>query len=99
MAKEKLNLQEKLRTEPIAFRLLNKLFVMSELQTLYETINETKYDRRNFFKKMLATGFIIDHGPASEPLHNRIPQLYEFDEEAYRTYMEKGEKRRYPFDF
>ena len=51
-------LQMKLRLEPIAFKLLDEKFSMSELQRLYELINGTTYDRRNFYKKMLSTGFL-----------------------------------------
>lgn len=92
-------LQEILRIEPIAFRLLNEKFVMSELQTLYELINETRYDRRNFAKKMLATGMIEDCGPGSVPIHNQIPTLYRFDNEKYQQYLLNAPKRKFLFDF
>ncbi len=89
-------LQEKLRTEPIAFRLLDRQFALSELMALYEAINATKYDRRNFFKKMRSTGLILPKGVSGEKIHNRTPLLYEFDEQAYRAGVGR---RRYPFDF
>lgn len=57
MAREKL--QEKLRISPIAFKLLNKVFKMDELQRIYELIHERKYDRRNFMRKMEASGFLM----------------------------------------
>lgn len=56
MAREKL--QEKLRIYPIAFKLLDKVFKMDELQRIYELIHERKYDRRNFMRKMEASGFL-----------------------------------------
>ena len=56
MAREKL--QEKLRISPIAFKLLNREFKMDELQRIYEQIHEKKYDRRNFMRKMEASGFL-----------------------------------------
>lgn len=56
MAREKL--QEKLRISPIAFKLLDKVFKMDELQRIYELIHERKYDRRNFMRKMEASGFL-----------------------------------------
>lgn len=56
MARKKL--QEKLRISPIAFKLLNKEFKMDELQRIYELIHEKKYDRRNFMRKMEASGFL-----------------------------------------
>lgn len=54
----KKNLQQKLRIQPIAFKLLNNVFKMSELQRIYELIHETTYDRRNFARKMVASGFV-----------------------------------------
>ena len=56
MARERL--QELLSYKPIAFKLLDEKFIFSELQKLYEIINDTIYDRRNFQKKMIATGFL-----------------------------------------
>jgi len=97
MARERL--QEKLRTDPLAFKLLDVKFVMSELQNLYEVINDTTYDRRNFTRKMISTGFLEDCGPSPTPLHNRIPQLYSFKENAYRQEQKKKKSRKYPFDF
>ena len=99
IAAARLRLQEKLRTEPIAFRLLNKLFIMSELQTLYEVIFETEYDRRNFAKKMVATNMFICHGLAEEANHNKKPNLYEFDATKYSAYISTSNKRKYLFDF
>lgn len=96
--KARLRLQEKLRTEPIAFNLLNKQFAMSELQGIYELINGCSYDRRNFCKKMTKTGLVKDVTPQEIRTSNRIPLLYEFDADAYQTYIDKGE-RKYPFDF
>lgn len=56
MARKKL--QEKLRVSPIAFKLLDNEFKMDELQRIYELIHEKKYDRRNFMRKMEASGFL-----------------------------------------
>lgn len=100
IAKARLRLQEKLRTEPIAFRLLNEQFNMSELQGIYEVINGCRYDRRNFCKKMTKSNpsFVKDVTPAEIRTSNRIPLIYKFDNESYQAYLDKGE-RKYPFDF
>lgn len=76
----KTKLQEILHTRPIAFRLLDEQFTMSELQSIYEAINETNYDRRNFQRQVLATGLVQGIGTLSEPTRHRRPQLFEFDE-------------------
>ena len=68
LARERI--REKLAVKPIAFRLLDEKFKMSELQRLYEIINGTSYDRRNFSRKMVATGYLADEGrspPACPP--------------------------------
>ncbi|MCQ2376076.1 MAG: NUDIX hydrolase [Salinivirgaceae bacterium] len=61
-------LQQKLRIQPIAFKLLNNVFKMSELQLIYELIHGTTYDRRNFARKMQASGFVheVPDGVAEE---------------------------------
>lgn len=97
MAKERLQLI--LRYKPVAFRLLDKKFIMSELQKLYEVINGTEYDRRNFQKKMMATGLLDDEGPCEIPMPCCPPQMFSFNEEKYNRLMENKEGRKFPFDF
>lgn len=97
MARERL--QELLSYKPIAFKLLDEKFIFSELQKLYEIINDTIYDRRNFQKKMIATGFLKEEGLCETPMQCRAPQMFSFDERSYQEVMEKKETRKYPFDF
>lgn len=92
-------LKEKLHTDPIAFHLLDEKFTMSELQRLAEVINDTSYDRRNFARKMMSTGFIEDEGPSPETSHNRTPELYSFNKESYEKEKKKKTSRRFPFNF
>lgn len=54
------HLSEILRIKPVAFELLNKYFSLSELQRVYEVINRTNYDRRNFQRKALQTGLLAE---------------------------------------
>ncbi len=51
-------LRQDIHFEPIGFGLLEEEFSMSELQRLYEAILGVKFDRRNFYKKMLQTGIL-----------------------------------------
>lgn len=44
--------------EPVAFNLLNDLFSMPQLQTIYEAILGKRFDRRNFAKKMKHVGIL-----------------------------------------
>ncbi len=109
MAKERL--QEKLRVSPIAFKLLDKEFKMDELQRIYELIHEKKYDRRNFMRKMEASGFLnkmeVDGEcccsttpeAIEETTKQRILYEYSFDETAYEAACKAKKWRKYPFDF
>lgn len=54
------HLKEILKVKPVAFELLGKCFTMPELQTLYEVINETSYDRRNFMRTALDSALISE---------------------------------------
>jgi len=99
ITKAKEHLRLRLATKPIAFRLLDKKFKMSELQRLYERINGTSYDRRNFAKKMVATGFLNDEGPNPEPEQCRAATLYSFCEKKYDRESSKPEWKKFPFDF
>ncbi len=111
IGKARERLAELLRLRPIAFKLLDKEFKMSELQRLYELINGTKYDRRNFQRKMMSSGFIYDAnaeesicdmdceiGSTLEATSNGV-QRFSFDEEAYKKEEKKKTWRKYPFDF
>lgn len=98
MARERL--RERLATKPVAFRLLDEKFKMSELQTLYELINGKEYERRNFAKKMLATGFLEDEGPNPVAERSRPATLYSFKAEEYKSeHEERYVWKKYPFDF
>lgn len=92
-------LQDELRLRPIAFKLLDEKFSMSELQRLYELINNTTYDRRNFQRKMMASGFLSDEGTSKAVVANRPPQLFSFNKVSYGLYVEDKERKKYPLDF
>lgn len=62
------HLKEVLRIKPVAFELLNKVFSLSELQKVYEVINRTHYDRRNFQRKALQTGMLQEVDRLDVPL-------------------------------
>lgn len=76
-------LRWKITYEPLAFRLLNNSFTMSQVQTIYEVVLGQSFDRRNFHKKMMALGYIT---PTDQQTRNngRPGTLYTFDEEKYR---------------
>lgn len=97
-------IQEVLRDRPIAFRLLDKKFSMAELQRLYESINGTTYDRRNFHKKMTSSGFLHEESvnDGESAYHSRVSCLFSFDDKAFKKVMDDDGKRpakkRNPFN-
>ncbi len=75
-------LKETLRLKPVAFELLNKQFTISELQTVYEVINRTSYDRRNFLRTALDSEVIVEVPTADSHVNNhRNPRLYTVNKE------------------
>lgn len=76
------HLRWKITYEPLAFRLLNRTFTMTQLQTIYESVLGQVFDRRNFHKKMTALGYVI---PEKEKVScgGRPATHYHFDEEKY----------------
>lgn len=51
-------LRRDIHFEPVGFNLLEEEFSIPELQRLYETILGVKFDRRNFQRKILASGIL-----------------------------------------
>ena len=55
MVKDSINeLRNIAKDQPLGFELLPKLFTLPQLQTLYESIYNNKFDSRNFRKKILS---------------------------------------------
>lgn len=83
-------LKERICFEPIGFELLPEVFTMTELQNLYEAILEVKFDRRNFYNKMLKLGILTEAEPRPEGASRRLPSKYRFNEAKYAELKQKG---------
>ena len=83
-------LKERICFEPIGFELLPEVFTMTELQNLYEAILEVKFDRRNFYNKMLKLGILTEAEPRPENASRRTPIKYRFNSEKYSELKQKG---------
>ncbi len=83
-------LKERICFEPIGFELLPEVFTMTELQNLYEAILEVKFDRRNFYNKMLKLGILAETEPRPANAPRRIPSKYRFNAEKYAELKQKG---------
>lgn len=57
MAKDKLRYKAALH--PLLFELLPLKFTLPQLQTLYESVYESEFDKRNFSRKVLSTRLLI----------------------------------------
>lgn len=83
-------LKERICFEPIGFELLPEVFTMSELQNLYEAILEVKFDRRNFYNKMLKLGILAEAEPRPANTPSRVPVKYRFNADKYAELKQKG---------
>lgn len=83
-------LKERICFEPIGFELLPEVFTMTELQNLYEAILEVKFDRRNFYNKMLKLGILTEAEPRPANASRRMPSKYRFNAGKYAELKQKG---------
>lgn len=83
-------LQGKIVYRPIGFELLPDKFSFSQLQYLYETILGEEFDRRNFRKKMLSMGILVELDEYETGTPHRAARLYRFDEQRYRSLENTG---------
>ncbi len=56
-------------------------FTLPELQKIYEQILNVNIDRRNFRKKLINLGYVVDTGDVNEGYMGRPAKLYRFNDE------------------
>lgn len=83
-------LKGKLRYQPIGFELLPSKFALSQLQHLYEAVLEAPLDKRNFRKKLLGMGLLIELDDVQKDVAHRAARLYRFDRRAYERMQKSG---------
>lgn len=83
-------LKEKIHFKPIGFDLLPEVFTMPQLQYLYESVLEVKFDRRNFSSKMLKAGILSEVNDGIERKGSRNPIKYRFNAEQYEQLKSSG---------
>jgi 8-oxo-dGTP diphosphatase len=83
-------LKRKTRNQPIGFELLPHKFTLPQLQQLYEAIFQKVIDKRNFRKKLLATGLINRDMHASVSVGRKGTHVYSFDKNKYLELAAKG---------
>ena len=71
-------LRNKIEWTTVGYELLPKKFTLSELQRVYEIILQRPEDKRNFRKKILAQGQIIELNETRSDVAHRPARLYSF---------------------
>lgn len=85
-----LELRRQIHFEPIGFELLPEKFTMTELQQLYEAILDVKFDRRNFYKKMVHLGLLTQLDETDSVPKKKNAFLYKFNRNRYEEMKQKG---------
>ena len=83
-------LREEIHFTPVGFELLPDIFTLPQLQALYESILDVKFDRRNFARKMLTLGILEMADPLQERNGTRTPVLYRFNKDRYEEMKQRG---------
>lgn len=92
-------LRNRSRVAPVVFHMLPFRFSISELQRVMEVINNTEYDRRNFYRKAIATELLNPEGLAHMRAAHRPPQLFSFRSDLYDQLISENPALDYPFIF
>ncbi|MFW6222921.1 MAG: NUDIX hydrolase [Bacteroidota bacterium] len=77
------DLQVQCRMSPVGIDLLPDRFTLPELQKLYEAIYQKNIDKRNFRKRILATGLFVRLEEKDKESSKRGAFYYQFDWESY----------------
>ncbi len=86
-------LRSKMKHEPIGFALLPEKFTLTQLQTVYEQIFDTTFDKRNFRKKVSRMKYVIPLNEKQKGVPHKPAQLYMFSREVF----EKTHKELFDF--
>ncbi|SEO21941.1 NUDIX hydrolase [Mucilaginibacter sp. OK283] len=79
----KKRIRYKAAMHPILFELLPARFTIPQLQTLYESVFNTQIDKRNFSKRVLATGLLIKLNDKDKTGSKRGAYYYQLNMQNY----------------
>jgi len=71
-------LRNKIEWTTVGYELLPKKFTLSELQRVYEIILQRPVDKRNFRKKIMAQGQVVELNETRTDVAHRPARLYSF---------------------
>lgn len=63
--------------EPISFELLPEKFTLAQMQRLYEIIMQTDFDKRNFRRKLLNSGYLVETKEKQLGVAHKPAKLYQ----------------------
>ena len=79
-------LQETAIQKPLWNNVLPSKFTLSELQTFFETVLDTKFDKGNFRKKLDILNYVKETDEFQSNVSHRPPRLHVFDKKSYEKY-------------
>lgn len=84
-------LRAKITYEPIGFELLDRKFLFSDLEQLYMKLLGQEIDRRNFKRKIMSLGLVVELDETAPVVGaGRPAKLYSFDNKKYNQLKVKG---------
>lgn len=83
-------MKQDIHFKPVGFELLPEVFTLPQLQHLYESILEVKFDRRNFANKMKHFGMLSEVSIDTPRHGTRTPIKYRFNKENYERLKSNG---------
>ena len=83
-------LRGKVRYCPIGVELLPAKFTLTQLQRVYEVVLERNLDKRNFRKKILSLGCLVELPEMQRDVSHRAARLYRFDRQRYKKLQQEG---------
>ena len=83
MAKAKLRYKAALH--PLLFELLPKKFTLPQLQSLYESVYDTQFDKRNFSRKVLSTKLLIKQADKDKTSSKKGAFYYKLNSKNYKA--------------
>ena len=83
MAKKQLRYKAALH--PLLFELLPQRFTIPHLQNMYEEVYDTKFDSRNFTRKLLSTGLLVRQNGKDKSGSKKGAFYYKLDKRKYKV--------------
>jgi 8-oxo-dGTP diphosphatase len=77
-------------SEPLWVKVLPEKFTLTQMQKVFETVLNRKFDKGNFRKKINGLKFLKPLKESQKNVSHRPSTLYKFDERIYSKYKEKG---------